>query len=68
MFVQKQAMEIFLHLADNLNPSELRWYGDVTLDAVCRSLIGSGELWGLAIKMAVKLVTSIEGQNPRGVW
>lgn len=61
-------MMAFTHLAKNLSPTELRWFKDAILDAVTRSLVGSEELWPVAVEMAVALVTQIEGKNPRGRW
>lgn len=61
-------MKSFIHLAKNLNPSELGSYKDAILDAITRSLIGSEELWPTAVEAAVALVTQIEGRNPRGSW
>ncbi|KAJ7516929.1 hypothetical protein O6H91_21G004700 [Diphasiastrum complanatum] len=66
--IKRQAMKTFICLAETLNPSELKWYKDVILDAVCRSLIGSDELWEVAVQMGVSLATCIEGRNPRSFW
>lgn len=66
--VKRQAIKVVIHLVDNLNPSELRWYKDATLDCVTRSIIGCDKLWPLVVKMAVQTVTCIEGKNPRGSW
>ncbi|CAM6102160.1 unnamed protein product [Calypogeia fissa] len=66
--VKRQAMRTCIHLAQNMNPTELRWYRDVTLDAVARSIVGCGDLWPVAVKMAVTMVTRIEGKNLRGSW
>lgn len=65
---QRPAMKSCIHLAQNMNATELRWYKDVTLDAVARSLIGSEDLWPVAVKMAVTTVSRIEGRNPRSAW
>lgn len=66
--IKRQAMKLFIHLTDNLNPSELRWYKDAILDCITRNIIGSGELWPLLVRTAVPLVICIEGNNPRARW
>jgi hypothetical protein len=67
-FMQRQAMMAFIHLADNLSPTELRWYKDAILDAVTRSIIGCEDLWPVVVQMSVALVTRIEGKNSHSQW
>ncbi|XP_073393546.1 uncharacterized protein [Physcomitrium patens] len=66
--IKKQGMKSFIHLATNIDATELCWFKDAILDAVTRSLIGCEELWPVAVEMTVALVTRIEGGNPRGQW
>jgi len=66
--VKRQAMMAFIHLADNLSPTELRWYKDAILDAVTRSVIGCEDLWPVVVQMSVALVTRIEGKNSHSQW
>lgn len=66
--VKGQGMIAFVHLAKNLNSAELFWYKDVILDATCRNISGSEQLWQSVVEMSVTLVTCIEGRNPRGHW
>jgi hypothetical protein len=61
-------MMAFIHLADNLSPTELRWYKDAILDAVTRSVIGCEDLWPVVVQMSVALVTRIEGKNSHSQW
>jgi hypothetical protein len=67
-FMQRQAMMAFIHLADNLSPTELRWYKDAILDAVTRSVIGCEDLWPVVVQMSVALVTRIEEKNSHSQW
>ncbi|KAI5074788.1 hypothetical protein GOP47_0010749 [Adiantum capillus-veneris] len=66
--VKRQAMKLFIHLTDNLNPSELRWYKDAVLDCIIRNIVGCGDLWPLVVQTAIQLVLRIEGSNPRSKW
>ncbi|KAL2652509.1 hypothetical protein R1flu_020637 [Riccia fluitans] len=66
--VKGYAMRSLLHLAKNLSATEFQWNKDVVLDAVCRNLTGSEELWPTAVKLAVKTVTCYEGDNVRSSW
>jgi len=66
--MQRQAMMAFIHLADNLSPTELQWYKDAILDAVTRSVIGCEDLWPVVVQMSVALVTRIEGKNSHSQW
>ena len=65
---QRQALKIFMHLKENLNASELRWYKDIILDSVTHNIIGSGELWPLVVQTSIQLVRCLEGSNPRAKW
>lgn len=66
--VKGQGMIVLVHLAKSLNSAELFWYKDVILDATCRNIAGSEQLWQSVVEMSVTLVTCIEGRNPRGRW
>eukprot|EP01018_Ginkgo_biloba_P022753 Gb_12768 [translate_table: standard] len=66
--VKGQGMTVFIHLARNLNSTELCWYKDVILDAACRNIAGSDQLWKSVVEMAVTLVICMEGRNPRAYW
>lgn len=61
-------MKAFIHLATNVSVAELCGFKDAILDAVTRNLIGSEDLWPVAVEMAVALVTQIEDGNPRAHW
>ncbi|EFJ14400.1 hypothetical protein SELMODRAFT_423529 [Selaginella moellendorffii] len=66
--IKRQGLECCLHLEQGMNSTELRWYKDVLLDAVCQNIAGCDELWPLVVKTAVRLVTRIEGRNARSPW
>ncbi|XP_057858364.1 uncharacterized protein At2g39910 isoform X2 [Cryptomeria japonica] len=66
--VKVQAMSSFVHLANNLNSTELGWYKDAILDASCRSIPGSEQFWQSVMEISVTLVICIEGKNPRAHW
>lgn len=67
-YIKRQAMKLFIHFTENLNPSELRWYKDAVLECATRSIVGCGELWPLVVQMTVRLVICMEGNNPRARW
>lgn len=58
----------FIHLAKNVNPSELSWYEDVILDACCQNIASSDDIWHLVVEMSVLLVTCTQQSNPRSPW
>ncbi|KAL3684325.1 hypothetical protein R1sor_002347 [Riccia sorocarpa] len=66
--VKGYGMRSLLHVVQNSSAAEFQWNKDVVLDAVCRNLIGSEELWPVAVKLAVTTVTSYEGNNLRSSW
>lgn len=66
--VKGQGMISFIHLAKNVNATELGCYGDVILDACCHNIVSSDEIWHLAVEMSVLIVTSLQRSNPRSPW
>ncbi|XP_058113719.1 uncharacterized protein At2g39910 isoform X2 [Magnolia sinica] len=66
--VKGQGMVSLIHLAKNVNAAELGWYEDVVLDACCRNIASSDELWHYVVEMSVLLVTCIQRRNPRSPW
>ncbi|XP_077238341.1 ARM repeat superfamily protein isoform X2 [Tasmannia lanceolata] len=66
--VKGQGMVVFIHLAKNVNAAELGWYEDVILDACCRNIASSDELWHHVVEMSVLLVTCTQRRNPRSSW
>lgn len=58
----------FIHLGKNVNATELSWYEDPVLDACCRNIASSDELWQRVVEMSVLLLTSTQKRNPRSSW
>ncbi|WCJ19759.1 ARM repeat superfamily protein [Euphorbia peplus] len=66
--VKGQGMISFIHLAKNVNTTELSWYEDVILDACCQNIASDDEIWSHAVEMSVLLVTYTQRSNPRSQW
>ncbi|KAM7270885.1 hypothetical protein ACFE04_030099 [Oxalis oulophora] len=66
--VKGQGMISFIHVAKNVNITELHCYEDVILDACCQNIASSDEIWHSAVEMSVLLVTAIQKNNPRSQW
>ncbi|XP_065872284.1 uncharacterized protein At2g39910 [Euphorbia lathyris] len=66
--VKGQGMISFIHLAKNVNTTELSWYEDVILDACCQNIASADEIWSPAIEMSVLVVTYTQRSNPRSQW
>lgn len=61
-------MTSFIHIAKNVNSTEISWYEDVILDACCQNIASSDEIWHHVVEMSVLLVTSTQQSNPRSQW
>ena len=61
-------MLTFLHVGKNVTMAELGWYEDAILDACCRNIASSDELWGCAVEVSAIMLTCLEGKNPRSSW
>ncbi|KAJ0985086.1 hypothetical protein J5N97_003442 [Dioscorea zingiberensis] len=66
--VKEQGMVTFIHVAKNVTVAELAWYEDAILDACCRNIASSDELWHLVVEVSVLMLTFMEGKNPRSSW
>ncbi|KAH7548187.1 hypothetical protein JRO89_XS14G0081100 [Xanthoceras sorbifolium] len=66
--VKGQGMLAFTHIAKNVNPAEIGWYGDVILDACCQNIASADEIWELVVEMSVLLVTCTQRSNCRSSW
>ncbi|KAI5670543.1 hypothetical protein M9H77_10907 [Catharanthus roseus] len=66
--VKGQGMTSFIHIAKNVNSTEISWYEDVILDACCQNIASSDEIWHHVVEMSVLLVTSTQQSNPRSQW
>lgn len=66
--VKGQAMVSFIHLAKNVNATELGCYENVILDACCQNIACNDELWHHLVHMSVLLVTCTQRRNPRSFW
>lgn len=66
--VKGQGMTCFIHLAKNVNATEISWYEDVILDACCQNIACSDEIWQPVVEMSVLLVSSTQQSNPRSQW
>lgn len=58
----------FIHLGKNVNATELSWYEEPILDACCRNIASSDELWQRVVEMSVLLLTCTQQRNPRSTW
>lgn len=61
-------MNCFIHLAKNVNATEISWYEDVILDACCQNIACSDEIWQHVVEMSVLLVSITQRSNPRSQW
>jgi len=58
----------FVHLGKNVSATELSWYEEPILDACCRNIASSDELWQRVVEMSVLLLTCTQQRNPRSSW
>lgn len=58
----------FIHLAKNVNATELSWYEEPILDACCRNIASSDELWPRVVETSILLLTCTQQRNPRSSW
>lgn len=58
----------FIHLAKNVNSTDLGCFEDVILDACCHNIVSSDDIWHLAVEMSVLLLTFTQRGNPRSPW
>jgi hypothetical protein len=61
-------MVTFIHITNNVSPAELSWYEEAILDACCRNIPASDELWYHAVEVSVLLLTHTQKSNPRSPW
>lgn len=61
-------MLTFMHVGKNVTMAELGWYEDAILDACCRNIASSDELWHCVVEVSVLMLTCLEGKNPRSSW
>ncbi|KAK9283603.1 hypothetical protein L1049_011853 [Liquidambar formosana] len=66
--VKGQGMISFIHLAKNVNTTELGWYEDVILDTCCQNIASTDEIWHHVVEMSIILVTCTQRSNPRSPW
>ncbi|KAH7688124.1 Armadillo-like helical-containing protein [Dioscorea alata] len=66
--VKEQGMLTFMHVGKNVTMAELGWYEDAILDACCRNIASSDELWHCVVEVSVLMLTCLEGKNPRSSW
>lgn len=66
--VKEQAMYTFIHLAKNVDSTDLGCYEDVILDACCHNIVSNDEIWNIAVEMSVLLLTFTQRGNPRSPW
>lgn len=58
----------FVHIGNNMNAAELSWYEEAILDACCRNIPASDELWHRVVEVSVLLLTCTQRMNPRSSW
>lgn len=61
-------MASFVHIANNVASAELSWYEEAILDACCRNIPASDELWYRVVEVSVLLLTCTQQSNPRSPW
>lgn len=61
-------MVTFIHIANNVSTTELSWYEEAILDACCRNIPSSDELWYRVVEVSVLLLTHTQKGNPRSPW
>ncbi|XP_078175734.1 ARM repeat superfamily protein isoform X2 [Carex rostrata] len=66
--VKAQGMVTFIHIANNVSTTELSWYEEAILDACCRNIPSSDELWYHVVEVSVLLLTHTQKGNPRSPW
>ncbi|XP_047336301.1 uncharacterized protein At2g39910 [Impatiens glandulifera] len=66
--VKGQGMMSFIHVAKNVNASDINWYEDAILDACLQNITSADEIWHLVVEMSVVILTSIHQNNPRSSW
>ncbi|KAL2939760.1 hypothetical protein RDABS01_011779, partial [Bienertia sinuspersici] len=63
--VKGQGMLSFIHIAKNVNATELGGYGDVILDACCHNIVSADEIWHHAVEMFERLLNEMIGHLER---
>ncbi|KAJ4792341.1 ARM repeat superfamily protein [Rhynchospora pubera] len=66
--VKKQGMFSFIHIANNVSTAEFSLYEEAVLDACCRNIPASDELWHHVVEVSVLLLTYTRKSNPRSPW
>ncbi|XP_073011340.1 uncharacterized protein At2g39910 [Typha latifolia] len=66
--VKEQGMASFVHVSKNVTATELSWYEEAILDACCRNIPASDELWYRVVEVSVLLLTCTQRNNPRSLW
>jgi hypothetical protein len=67
--VKKQGLQAIAHIVENVTVTELGWFGEVTMDALCKSAVGCDEeVWPVVLPALVKATLRIGGADPRGKW
>jgi hypothetical protein len=67
--VKKQGLQAIAHIVENATVAELGWFGEVTMDALCKSAVGCDEeVWPVVLPVLVKATLRIGGGDPRGKW
>ncbi|KAG0466988.1 hypothetical protein HPP92_018568 [Vanilla planifolia] len=63
--VKEQGMLALTHLGKNVIAAELGWYEEAILDACCRNLPASDELWPCVVEVSVLMLVCTQRKNPR---
>ncbi|KAG0468673.1 hypothetical protein HPP92_018001 [Vanilla planifolia] len=66
--VKEQGMLALTHLGKNVIAAELGWYEEAILDACCRNLPASDELWPCVVEVSVLMLVCTQRKNPRSSW
>lgn len=61
-------MVTFIHITNNVSAAELSWYEEAVLDACCRNIPASDELWYQVVELSVLLLTHTQKNNPHSTW
>lgn len=67
--VKKQGLQALAHIVENVTVAELSWFGEVVMDALCKTAVGCDEeVWPVALPTLVKASVKIAGKDPRQKW
>nr|CAD1827554.1 unnamed protein product [Ananas comosus var. bracteatus] len=58
--VKEQGMASFVHIANNVASAELSWYEEAILDACCRNIPASDELWYRVVEIVLRLDSKLQ--------